>query len=317
MAEKQRVLPDTIFFNGQIISMNPVDPLAMPQAVAVEGERIVACGSKSEVLALAGDQTKLVDLNGKTMLPGFIDGHGHFPWAGNDALYGVSLFSPPIGKIRNIEELLASLRKKMQTLKPGEWVTGRGYDNSLLEDNRHPTREDLDKVSSTVPIFIVHISAHLGVANSAALKLAGVTKDTPDPVGGFFHRNADGELTGVLEGPPAYTIVQNMMPPRTEAQNLAGVRKASEIYAAAGVTTANNGWAFYPEVELLKKASSTGDLLVRVVVWPFASSLEDMKKYPTSKSGTDLTENGMVTLGGAKLWADGSIYVYTARLSQP
>ena len=317
MAEKQRISPDSIFFNGQIISMNPVDPLAMPQAVAVKGERIVACGSKSEVLALAGDQTKLVDLNGKTMLPGFIDGHGHFPWAGNDALYGVSLFSPPIGKIRNIEELLAALRKKTQTLKPGEWITGRGYDNSLLEDNRHPTREDLDKVSSTVPIFIVHISAHLGVANSAALKLAGITKDAPDPVGGFFHKNADGELTGVLEGPPAYTIVQNVMPPRTEAQNLAGVRKASEIYAAAGVTTANNGWAFYPEVELLKKASSTGDLLVRVVIWPFASSMDEMKKYPTSKSGTDLTTNGMVTLGGAKLWADGSIYVYTAWLSQP
>ena len=259
-----------------------------------------------------GIKPDIIDLNGKTMLPGFIDGHGHFPWAGNDALYGVSLYSPPIGKIRNIEELLAALRKKMQTLKPGEWVTGRGYDNSLLEDNRHPTREDLDKVSSTVPIFIIHISAHLGVANSAALKLAGITKDSPDPIGGFFHRNADGELTGVLEGPPAYTIVQNMIPPRTEAQNLAGVCKASEIYAAAGVTTANNGWAFYPEVELLKKASSTGDLSVRVVIWPFASSLDEMKKYPTSKSGTDLTENGMVTMGGAKLWADGSIYVYTA-----
>lgn len=134
MAEKQRVLPDAIFVNGQIISMNPLDPLDMPQAVAVKGERIVACGSKREVLALAGDQTNIIDLNGKTMLPGFIDGHGHFPWAGNDALYGVGLYSPPIGPILNIEELLAALRKKMQTLNPGEWITGRGYDNSLLED---------------------------------------------------------------------------------------------------------------------------------------------------------------------------------------
>jgi imidazolonepropionase-like amidohydrolase len=103
MPEKQRVSPDTIFSNGQIISMNPLDPSAMLEAVAVKGERIVACGSKKEVLALAGDETKIIDLHGKTMLPGFIDGHGHFPWAGNDQLYGVSLFSPPIGKVRNTD----------------------------------------------------------------------------------------------------------------------------------------------------------------------------------------------------------------------
>ena len=122
MAEKQIVSPDAIFVNGQIISMNPLDPLDMPQAVAVKGERIVACGSKREVLALAGDQTNIIDLNGKTMLPGFIDGHGHFPWAGNDALYGVSLYSPPIGKILNIEELLAAFKKEdanAQTVESG------------------------------------------------------------------------------------------------------------------------------------------------------------------------------------------------------
>jgi hypothetical protein len=317
MADQERVPPDTIFLGGEIITMNPPAPLESLEAVAVKGDRIVSCGSKDEVMALAGKGTEIIDLKGKTMLPGFIDGHGHFPWAGNDELYGTSLFSPPIGNVRDMEDLLAALRKKMETLQPGEWLIGRGYDDSLLADRRHPTREDLDKVSSTIPVFIVHISAHLGVANSMALKLAGLNGDTPNPDGGFFHKNSNGELTGVLEGPPAYALVQNRIPPRTEAQELAGIRRASEIYAAAGVTTANNGWAFYPEMELLKKASTTGDLLVRVVVWPFASTLEEMKRYPTSKSGTDLTGNGMVTLGAAKLWADGSIYVYTAWLSQP
>ncbi len=316
MADR-RVTPDVIFSGGQIITMDPGDPLRKLEAVAVKGDRILACGVKDEILALAGNDTEMIDLEGRTMLPGFIDGHGHFPWAGNDALYGVSLFSPPIGEIHNIEELLSALRRKMKTLKPGEWLTARGYDNSLLAEKRHPTREDLDKVSSTIPIFLVHISAHLGVANTAALKLAGIDRGMPNPEGGFFHKDENGELTGVLEGPPAYTLVQNKVPPRTEAQELAGIRKASEIYTSAGVTTANNGWAFYPELELLKKASSTGDLFVRVVIWPFASTLEEMSRYPTSKSGTDLTDNHMITLGAAKLWADGSIYVYTAWLSQP
>ena len=112
----------------------------MPQAVAVKGERIVACGSKSEVLALVGDQTKLVDLNGKTMLPGFIDGHGHFPWAGNDALYGVSLFSPPIGRIRNHQEGIK-----------GSIEAGKLADLIVLEDN--PLEIDPLKIRETLRYF--------------------------------------------------------------------------------------------------------------------------------------------------------------------
>jgi predicted amidohydrolase YtcJ len=227
------------------------------------------------------------------------------------------LYSPPIGEINNIEEMLAALRKKAEQLKPGEWVLGRGYDNTLLAEKRHPDRHDLDKVSTILPVFIIHISAHLAVANSVALKLAGLTKETPDLDGGVFRRDEKGELNGILEGPPAYGVVQNIIPPRSEAQNLAGIKKACDIYAAAGVTTAQNGWAFFNDIELLRKACHTGDLSVRVVVWPFASCLEEIDKYPTSTSGTDLTGNRMVTLGAAKLWADGSIYVYTAWLSQP
>jgi predicted amidohydrolase YtcJ len=308
---------DTIYHKGKIITMNPLNPTEIVEAVAVRNGRIIATGKEEAILKLADRNTQQVSLIGKTMLPGFIDSHGHFPWNGNDELYGVKLYCPPIGNIKNIAEMLSVLKKKAATLNPGDWLLGRGYDNSLLADKRHPTRDDLDKVSATLPVFIVHISAHLAVANTVALKLAGVTRDTPDLDGGIFRKDAKGELNGILEGPPAYTIVQNAIPARSEAQNLAGIRKACEIYAAAGVTTAQNGWAFSPDVELLKKACSTGDLTLRIVVWPFASTLDELGKYPTSKSGTDLTGNHMVTLGAAKLWADGSIYVYTAWLSQP
>jgi predicted amidohydrolase YtcJ len=309
--------PDIIYHKGKIITMNPLNPTEMVEAVAVKDGKIVATDREETILKMIDESTETVSLNGKTMLPGFIDSHGHFPWNGNDELYGVKLYCPPIGTIKSIDEMLSALKRKAGTIKKGEWLLGRGYDNSLLADKRHPTRQDLDKVSSTVPIFIVHISAHLGVANSVALKLAGLTKDTPDLDGGIFRKDANGELNGILEGPPAYTLVQNAIPPRSEAQNFAGIRKACEIYAAAGVTTAQNGWAFFPDVELLKRACATGDLSLRVVVWPFASTLEELDKYPTSKSGTDLTDNHMITLGAAKLWADGSIYVYTAWLSQP
>lgn len=308
---------DTIYHKGKIITMNPLNPTEIVEAVAVRNGRIIATGKEEAILKLADRNTQQVSLIGKTMLPGFIDSHGHFPWNGNDELYGVKLYCPPIGNIKNIAEMLSVIKKKAATLNPGDWLLGRGYDNSLLADKRHPTRDDLDKVSATLPVFIVHISAHLAVANTVALKLAGVTRDTPDLDGGIFRKDAKGELNGILEGPPAYTIVQNAIPARSEAQNLAGIRKACEIYAAAGVTTAQNGWAFSPDVELLKKACSTGDLTLRIVVWPFASTLDELGKYPTSKSGTDLTGNHMVTLGAAKLWADGSIYVYTAWLSQP
>jgi predicted amidohydrolase YtcJ len=308
---------DTIYYKGKIITMNPLNPTELVEAVAVKEGRIIATGKEVDLLQLCERNAQMINLDGKTMLPGFIDSHGHFPWNGNDELYGVKLYCPPIGNIKNIDEMLSALKKKAATHKTGDWVLGRGYDNSLLAEKRHPTRDDLDKVSSTLPVFIVHISAHLGVANSVALKLAGLTKDTPDLDGGIFRKDANGELNGILEGPPAYTIVQNAIPQRSEAQNLAGIRKACDIYAAAGVTTAQNGWAFHPDVELLKRAVSTGDLTLRVVVWPFASTLEALDTYPTSKSGTDLSDNHMITLGAAKLWADGSIYVYTAWLSQP
>lgn len=309
--------PDSIFFGENIITMAASDPTAVAGGVAVKDDRIVAVGTKDAILAMAGDHTRKVDLKGKTLVPGFIDAHGHFPVNGINELYGVNLFCPPIGTIKNIDEMVTALRKKAEGLKPGEWILGHGYDDSLLADRRHPDRTDLDRVSTVSPVFVVHMSTHVAVANSLALKMAGLNNGVPIIEGGVFRRDANGELNGILEGPPAYTAVQDVIPPRSEAQNLAGIRKACEMYAAAGVTTAQNGWAFFPDLELLRKAFSTGDLFLRVVVWPFASNIEEMAKYPTSKSGTDLTNKHMVTLGAAKLWADGSIYVYTAWLSQP
>ena len=314
---EQNAWPDAIFYNGTIITMQPGDPTAVAGAVAVKGERIMAAGPKDSILGLASEKTDMVDLRGGVMLPGFIDSHGHFPWNGNDALFGVTLYSPPLGAIASVPGLLQVLTEKASTLPPGQWLFGRGYDHTVWPEKRHPTKADLDKVCSTRPIFIVHMSAHVGVANSVALRLANITRETPDPIGGVIGRDADGEPNGLLEGPPAYTLVQSAMPPRSHAQDLAGIKKACEIYAQAGVTTVQNGWAFRSDLDLLAKAHTSGDLFLRVVVWPFAASYEEMAAYPTTTSGTDLSGEHMITLGAAKLWADGSIYVRTAWLSQP
>ena len=154
MPGKKSLTADTIYYSGKIITMSQADLSTMVEAVAVRDGKILAAGKDSEIFALGiSNTTKKVNLDGRTMLPGFIDAHGHFPWNGYDELFGVKLFCPPIGTINNIEQMLVVLKKKADQLGPKEWILGRGYDDSLLYDKRHPTRHDLDKVSTHTPDF--------------------------------------------------------------------------------------------------------------------------------------------------------------------
>src|SRR5262249_20245337 len=148
----------------------------------------------------AGPQTTTVDLAGKTLLPGFYAAHDHFPSWGRVALYQVDLNSPPIGPIRTLADIVAALKERAAQTRPGEWIMGRGYDDTLIAERRHPTRDDLDQASTDHPIWIVHTSGHLGVANSRALALAGITRATPRPAGGVIQKDAkSGEPNGVIE----------------------------------------------------------------------------------------------------------------------
>ena len=183
------VSADTIYSGGKIITINDAQPIA--EAVAVRDGKILVVGDASDVMKTGGKNTRRVNLNGKTMLPGFVDSHGHAYAIGLQASTA-NLLPAPDGtgnSVAAIQTLLSDwAANNKQVVERVGWIAGFGYDDSQLADKRHPTRDDLDKVSTEIPIIIIHQSGHLGVANSKALEIAGVTSETKNPKGGAFRR---------------------------------------------------------------------------------------------------------------------------------
>lgn len=295
---------DLAYVNGEILTMNATNEIA--QAVAVQGETIHAVGSNAHIRALIGANTRVVDLAGKTLLPGFIDAHGHFPESGVRALYRVDANSPPIGTTTSIADIIQRLKAKPQRTPKGQWIQGFGYDDTLLEDRRHPTREDLDKASTAHPIWLVHVSGHLAVANSMALDTANITEDTPDPAGGVIRRYPGTKRpNGIFEEMAMFQVL-NQIPPLSAAHSLDAISAAAREYARKGVTTAQNGFAQDVWIDSLIAAAAQGALPIRVVLWPGLKATE--KRIPDSS---------MLKLGAVKLIADGSIQGYTGYLTKP
>lgn len=296
----------TAFINGSVVTMDARATTA--QAVTVRAGRILAVGTNEQMRALAGDGAKIIDLGGKTLLPGFYAAHDHFPNAGIIALYQVDLNSPPIGTIRTMANIVAALRAKAAKTPGGTWIVGRGYDDTLIEEKRHPHRTDLDLASQDHPIVLIHTSGHLSAANSRALQIAGVTRDTPQPKGGRIIKDErTGEPTGVIE---ESQIVQRQAPAPTRAERLEAIRWADRHYLSRGVTTvviAGGGGSTPHE---LQEAVNSGIMHVRVVAMRGQAALQTEKKLPA------LTHPSIRT-GGVKLWQDGSIQGFTGYLSSP
>ena len=303
-----------VYMGGPIFTMNKNNDIA--EAIAVKGETILAVGKKAEVMAAAGSGATVVDLKGKALIPGMIDGHSHFPSGAFNELTMVNLNVPPLGRAESIADMQSLLKERAAQTKKGEWIVGYNYNDLAIKEQRHPTRADLDAVSTEHPIFVKHVSGHLGVANSKALELAGITEETPNPEGGKFRRGPDGKLDGVLEGPAAQAPVSAIRPKPTAAQYEEAVRRDNMIYAAAGITTANNGGS--PTVDdFFLKASENGDLGIRVVIWPNGRNAKLIESYGEKRQGAQLDKAGKVFLGPAKLFADGSPQGYTAWFSKP
>lgn len=295
---------DTVYLNATVLTMNATNSIA--QAVAVKGEKIKAVGSNNEIRTLAGPETRMVDLTGKTMIPGLVDAHSHFPESGVRALYRVDCNSPPIGATKRIADIIQRLKERAQRTPKGEWIQGFGYDDTLLEDKRHPTRDDLDQASLDHPIWLSHVSGHLGVANSLALERAKIGEDTLDPQGGVIRRYPGTmKPDGVFEE-NALFLLMNKIPPLSSAQGLAAISAAAQEYAGKGVTTAQNGLALDAGIDSLINAATHGALPIRVVLWPGFKATD--KRIPDSP---------MLKVGAVKLIADGSIQGYTGYLSKP
>jgi len=311
---KRRSTPkkSRIFINGNILTIDDNDSVV--EAVALRRDRIVAVGATDEIMKLKRFGTVVVDLEGKTLMPGFIDAHSHFPGSGVLAEVGVDLNSLPIGKIENIPQLIEALRKKAKKTKKHRKIVGLGYDDTRLAEKRHPNRHDLDKASTNHPIFIGHISGHYAAVNAKALEILGIDKNTEDPEGGKLHRDpVTGEPTGVLEE-KAVELAYEKGVDFSLLEQISIIRHAIRDYAAAGVTTAQNGLAPKKILKPLSIISKLGLLPLRVVQWPDEECGDEIL---SGNFDPDEHHTDMHTVGPVKLFADGSIQAYTGYLTEP
>lgn len=299
------------FVNGNILTMDSANTKA--EALAVSEDRITAVGSNADIKTLITPESNVIDLQGRTLMPGFIEAHGHFPFSGLNAV-GVNLNSPPIGTLENIGDVLAVLRHKVARTEKGKWIVGFGYDDTRIQEKRLLTRQDLDEVSTDHPLYVAHISAHLGSVNSAGLDTFGITRETPDPDGGHIRKDYDsGNPIGILEESANHVVRESALK-LSPQDRLKMIKWAVEDYVSHGVTTAQCGNAEEAMVNALSNASQSGGIPLRVVVWPNYKWIG--KKYNVGFNPSEFNSKRF-QVGAVKLVADGSIQGYTAYLSKP
>jgi predicted amidohydrolase YtcJ len=303
--------PEMIFFGGPIITMNADDYVA--EALAVEGGRILAVGDWDTVLAMADETTRQVDLDGSALLPGFVDSHSHANFIGLQAM-SANLLPPPDGEgasVASIQRLLREYIKSESALQRElGWVIGFGYDDSQLAELEHPTRQDLDAVSTTVPILLIHQSGHLGVANSLGLEMAGVGADTPDPDGGAFRRESDGkEPNGVAEEYAFFRLIFSALAAADEDLQDRMVLAGTASMASFGYTTAQEGRANPEGMAAMKRVADRGELAIDLVSYPDMLMVEELSPSRSYQN--------RYRVGGVKLTIDGSPQGKTAWLSLP
>lgn len=302
--------PDTILTGGSIITMAG-DEAASVEAILVREGRIATTGSLEEVKKATRGKAETVDLKGRTLLPGFIDAHGHMGFVGQNAAMA-QLQPPPVAAVDSIAKLQEVLRD-FQRPNGMPLIIGNGYDNSQLAERRHPTRADLDAVSATVPILLLHVSGHFGSMNSAMLKLVGYGPDTPDPQGGVIRREADGKTpNGVVEETAMYPIVKILTPPSVDVA-IAPLIVGAKIYAANGITTGQDGRVMPESWGALDEAAKRGLFPIDVVA--LVSFEREWKDDVRARIGKGY--NGNLRIGGIKLTLDGSPQGRTAWLKDP
>ena len=261
-----------IFTGSHIVTMDGNN--SAPRAVAVRDEKIIFVGSEEGVKNYQGPDTRLVELGDRALLPGFIDAHGHFSSMARAADIA-DLSSPPVGVVEDIDDIVRLLRLTIENERtpPGQQVDGFGYDDSLLEEGRHPTRDDLDRASTEHPIVIRHVSGHLLAANSLALSNAGVTAATPDPAGGVVRRDDDGSPNGVME-----ETAMGLLPAGTRMtdERFAELRReALLLYASYGITTIQDSNLSLDYIDVMRAESVEQPYAIDLVAYAMATGMTD------------------------------------------
>jgi predicted amidohydrolase YtcJ len=295
---------DLVMMNGKILTVDAKDSVA--QAVAIAGGKIVAVGTNENVKRRVGSSTRVIDLRGRTATPGLMDTHAHF--SAEDAIYSVDL-----SDAASMADVLSRVREKVSTLKPGEWVRGRGWDEGKLAERRYIYASDLDKVSPQNPVYLTHTMGHYGAANSLAMKLAGVTDQTQAPFGGTIDREANGRPTGIFKESAQGLVtgaIPHLTPQEQRERQRNGILKLIEDFNKEGMTGAKDPGIFDDKWDVYQQLLAENKLNVRIfALWRVRDPktadavLQKLQKVPKPPAG--LGDRRLIA-GGVKLAIDGS-----------
>ncbi|MEO1010511.1 MAG: amidohydrolase [Bacteroidota bacterium] len=307
--------PVTLYHGGDILTMKGENPEYV-EALAEENGVIVFTGPKEEALEKFGENAALVDLEGQTLIPGFIDGHAHFANFSGQAI-GAQLLPSPDGKADNIPTLIQILNEwnTEENRALTGWIFGTGFDDSVMEENRFPTKHDLDQVTTEFPIMITHISGHFAAVNSKGLEMLGITADTKDPEGGLIRREPGStEPNGVLEELAAIPHMLKAIAPKSEEAAKKFFLKGQEMALSYGYTTAQEGRAMENH-EMLAAAAERGAFKLDVVSYIDYAFVD--KYMGTAWNTKNKSYINHYRIGGMKVTLDGSPQGRTAWRTQP
>jgi predicted amidohydrolase YtcJ len=301
---QSRPAADLIITNAKIWTVDKSLPMA--QAVAVLGDRIVAVGSSVEVDAWRGANTHVVDADGKLLLPGFNDAHVHFVSGGKQ------LDSIQLNDAASPQEFAHRIGERAKVTAKGEWILGGNWDETKWNPPNMPTKELIDAESPDTPVFVSRYDGHMGLANSVALRLAGITSKTPDPPGGTVVRDAEGNPTGALKD-AATDYVYKVIPPLSHDQRMNAAKRALAYAASVGVTSVQHMEASYADIAIYAELLQRGELTTRIYAAPLITHVEDQAKI-----GVRHAFGGpYLRIGALKAYADGSLGSGTAYFYEP
>jgi predicted amidohydrolase YtcJ len=319
MSQTQATLPkaEMIFVHADIytgvMGTSPFHVVTRAKAMAVRGDRIVAVGAENDVLKYKGPATKIVDLQGQFVMPGFNDAHMHLTEAGFKRL------TVDLTGVRSLDEFRERIGKRAETAAPTEWITGSGWDETLWIGKELPTRWEIDEVAADHPVFLVRIDGHVAVANTLALKLAHVTIASKNPEGGQIARDATEQPNGILRE-TAQELVRSVIPPPTQDQRQQAIEAALQDIRSWGVTSVQDysheagSAGQWENFKIFQQLEREGKLTVRISEWlPFEDSIDALKEHRAAQPQSDR----MLHSGMLKGFMDGSLGSHTAALLQP
>ena len=306
---------DTIYTGGDIVTVNDAQPSA--EAVAVRQGKLLAVGVRKQIeKAHQGKTTRVVDLAGKALLPGFLDPHSHY-FSALTVANQVNVFAPPAGPGKDVPAIVAALRtfRDERKIPAGELIQAYGYDENAMPSSAGLTRNDLDTDFPDNPVMVGHVSMHGAVLNSAAMKLYGISAATKTPPGGIILRKPGSNEPAGLLMETAYLPIFASLPKPNAEQEVAWSRAGQMLYAAHGITTAQEGATHAPELALMQRAAAAGANIIDVIAYPFVTDFDSvLAKNPIGTWGTYVNR---LKLGGAKIPLDGSPQGKTAFFTTP